>query len=213
MSSAIKSPFVLGVTGTIGSGKSFVGKCLIECGIPILDSDAVVHLLFKDDDEVKTQIASTFGTSVVKTAEDGSSSVDRQALGAVVFANQEARTKLEKIVHPAVHRYCNKWIESQNEDIVALLIPLLFETVRPRKYDEIWSVLCEEKILRERLKARNNFSEAEIDARLSAQLPQQEKANLADQVIDNSGDQEKTRQTVIAMVQAIKAKIAHSKSA
>jgi dephospho-CoA kinase len=200
-------PFVLGITGTIGSGKSLIGKCLVECGIPILDSDAVVHSLFRDDQEVIEQISSTFGPTIVKKDKHGLTMVDRQTLGAIVFANPEARTKLEQIVHPAVHRYCTKWIESQDEDIVALLIPLLFETVRPRKYDQVWSVTCDEKILRERLKARNNFSEEEIDARLKAQLPQSEKASLADQVIDNSGDIDSTRKKLIELVQNLKKQI------
>ncbi|MDR3615572.1 MAG: dephospho-CoA kinase [Candidatus Obscuribacterales bacterium] len=200
-------PFVLGITGTIGSGKSLIGKCLVECGIPILDSDAVVHSLFRDDQEVIEQISSTFGPTVVKKDEHGLTMVDRQTLGAIVFANPDARTKLEQIVHPAVHRYCTKWIESQDEDVVALLIPLLFETARPRKYDQVWSVTCDEKILRERLKARNNFSEEEIDARLNAQLPQSEKASRADHVIDNSGDIESTRKKLIELVQDLKKKI------
>jgi dephospho-CoA kinase len=202
-----KTPFVLGITGTIGSGKSLVGKCLVECGIPILDSDAVVHTLFKDDQEVIEQILNTFGPTVVKTDENGATMVDRQTLGAIVFADQGARTKLEQIVHPAVHRYCSKWIDSQDEDIVALLIPLLFETVRPRKYDQVWSVTCDEKILRERLKARNNFTEAEIDSRLQAQLPQSKKASLADEVIDNSGDIESTRKKLIELVQNLKKRL------
>jgi dephospho-CoA kinase len=133
--------------------------------------------------------------------------IDRQTLGAIVFADPDARTKLEQIVHPAVHRYCTRWIESQNEDIVALLIPLLFETARPRKYDQVWSVTCDEKILRERLKARNNFSEEEIDSRLKAQLPQSEKASRADAVIDNSGDIETTRKKLLELVHDLKAKI------
>jgi dephospho-CoA kinase len=202
-----KLPFVLGITGTIGSGKSLVGKCLVECDIPILDSDTVVHSLFKDDQEVIGQIASTFGQTVVKKDETGLTMIDRQTLGAIVFADPDARTKLEQIVHPAVHRYCTRWIESQNEDIVALLIPLLFETARPRKYDQVWSVTCDEKILRERLKARNNFSEEEIDSRLKAQLPQSEKASRADAVIDNSGDIETTRKKLLELVHDLKAKI------
>jgi dephospho-CoA kinase len=207
-----KLPFVLGITGTIGSGKSLVGKCLVECGIPILDSDAVVHSLFKDDQEMIEQISSRFGPTVVKSDENGMIMVDRQTLGAIVFADPDARTKLEQIVHPAVHHYCSKWIESQDEDIVALLIPLLFETVRPRKYDQVWSVTCDEKILRERLKARNNFSEEEINARLKAQLPQSEKADRADQVIDNSGDIESTRKKLIELVHNLKAKLVAKKA-
>ena len=200
-------PFVLGVTGTIGSGKSLVGKCLVECGVPILDSDAVVHLLFAESNNVISQIGSTFGPSVIKNSENGSNMVDRQALGAIVFADSDARTKLEKIVHPAVHNYCSSWIENQDADIVALLIPLLFETARPRKYDQVWSVVCEERLLRERLKQRNNFSEEEIDARLKAQLLQSEKASRADRVIDNSGDIETTRKKIMELVQQLKSEI------
>lgn len=205
-------PFVLGITGTIGSGKSLIGKCLVECGVPILDSDAVVHSLFKNDKQMIEQILAAFGSTVVKKDETNSTIVDRQALGAIVFADPEARTRLEQIVHPAVHRYCTKWIESQNEDIVALLIPLLFETIKPRKYDQVWSVTCDEKILRERLKARNNFTEKEIDSRLRAQLPQSEKASRADAVIDNSGDIESTKKKVIELVQHLKTKIVAKKT-
>ncbi len=197
-------PLIIGITGTIGSGKSLVGTILKEEGVPVVDTDAVVHLLLDNDPGVQANIEKRFGTTVLKVDELGKTVVDRRALGHVVFNDDIARRDLERIVHPAVLEYCQDWIASQGEPLVALLVPLLFEAGLPRHYDQIWSVVCDEPILRSRLKARNNFSDDEIDKRLQAQLSQKDKAERADRIIDNSASIENTRQQVLQLIEECK---------
>ncbi len=189
-------PFTLGITGTIGSGKSLVGKLLEEENIPVLDSDKVVHLLLDSDPAVINAIEKRFGRSVLSEKAQALPVVNRAALGECVFNDEQARKDLEGIVHPATIAYCQNWSSSQAAELVALLVPLLFEAGQSKRYNEIWTVTCDPALLRERLQARNGFTDAEMDKRLAAQLSQKEKAAKADRVIDNSGTIEATRQQV-----------------
>ena len=195
-------PYVLGITGTIGSGKSLVGEILQEKNIPVLDSDKVVHLLLDSDDEVRKAIEKRFGAAVVGAGPGFAPAVNRAALGELVFNDELARKDLERIVHPATIAYCQNWTMTQDSPLVSLLVPLLFEADQKNRYDEIWTVICDDALLRSRLKSRNGFSDADIDKRLSAQLSQTVKAERADHVIDNSGTIEQTRKQVCQFLAA-----------
>ena len=202
MSTEVMRTCKLGVTGTIGSGKSLVGRILAEQNIPVLDVDDVVHSLLDTSKEVQTAIAKRFGDDVL--IDDGNSSggkrVDRARLGKIVFHDENDRRDLEKIVHPAVLQYSEQWIEEEGSPIAAVLIPLLFESGNPRRFAQVWGVTCHESILRARLKERSKLSDAEIDKRLAAQMSQEEKASLADCVIDNSGTVDETRRQVLSLL-------------
>lgn len=189
------SPYIIAVTGTIGSGKSLVGKILEQSGVPVLDSDIVVHNLLSSDTIIKKKIRARFGESVVVSGND-TFSINRKALGSLVFNDLTARHDLEKIVHPAVFKCADQWLLDQNKPIVAQLIPLLFEAGRPKNYNKIWAVICDESILRERLKKRSGLSDSDIDLRLQAQLSQAEKSQRANHTIDNSGTEESTARQV-----------------
>jgi dephospho-CoA kinase len=190
----------IGVTGTIGSGKSLVGRILAEQNIPVLDVDDVVHSLLDSSQEVQAAIAKRFGEDVLIDNNGGGKRVDRARLGKIVFHDETDRRDLEKIVHPAVLQYSEHWIEEEGSPIAAVLIPLLFESGNPRSFAQVWSVSCHESILRARLKERSKLSEAEIDKRLAAQMTQEEKASLADCVIDNSGTVDETRRQVLSLL-------------
>jgi dephospho-CoA kinase len=194
----------IGVTGTIGSGKSEVGKILTGQGIPVLDVDKVVHVLLDSDSDVQKKIREHFGSEFLKENADGTATIDRVKLGKLVFADKDARKELEKIVHPAVLVYSEKWIEEQRTRVIALLIPLLFEASRAKSFDQIWTVTCDEHVLRDRLKARNGLSDADIDRRLAAQLSQEEKASLAHSIIDNSGTIDETTAQVLSLLMEIR---------
>jgi dephospho-CoA kinase len=202
MSTEVMRTCKIGVTGTIGSGKSLVGRILAEQNIPVLDVDDVVHNLLDTSKEVQTAIAKRFGDDVLM--DDGSGSngkrVDRARLGKIVFHDENDRRDLEKIVHPAVLQYSEQWIEEEGSPIAAVLIPLLFESGNPKRFAQVWSVSCHESILRARLKERSKLSSAEIDKRLAAQMSQEEKASLADCVIDNSGTVDETRRQVLSLL-------------
>jgi dephospho-CoA kinase len=200
MSTEVMSTCKIGVTGTIGSGKSLVGRILSEQNIPVLDVDDVVHELLDSSKEMQSAIAKRFGDDVLIADGHGGTRVDRGRLGKIVFQNESDRRDLEKIVHPAVLRYSEQWVEQESSPIAAVLIPLLFESGNPRTFAQVWSVTCHETILRTRLRERSNLSEAEIDKRLAAQMSQEDKASHADCVIDNSGTVEETRRQVLSLL-------------
>ena len=200
-------PYVIGITGTIGSGKSGVGAVLKEMNIPVIDTDVVVHDLFSNDDALKTAIRSRFGNDTILTR-DGSEIVDRQALGKIVFADASARKDLEGIVHPATIEETQRRIEHSGvSDLVAVLVPLLFEAGLEKHYDEIWAIYTDEKTLRTRLSARDNLNEEEVEKRLAAQLPQKEKVSRSDETINNSGTIEQTKQQVVSLIEKVRKKL------
>ena len=198
-----KDTFKIGITGTIGSGKSMVGRILSGQNIPVLDVDNVVHVLLDRDMTVQSQIQQRFGKEYLIPNPDGGMRVDRGLLGKLVFQDEKDRRDLEKIVHPAVLSFTEQWIHDQHTPVAAVLIPLLFEAGKPRNFNQVWSVTCAESTLRRRLKERSNLSEEDINRRLAAQLSQDEKAALADSVIDNSGTIEETHAQILSLLSQI----------
>ncbi len=195
------APTILGITGVIGSGKSLVGRILEDAGEPVIDTDKVVHELLTNDTPTRAAVAERFGKDVQR--EDGA--IDRPKLARIVFANDDDRKALEAIVHPAVRAECRRRIDAMpDEDVVAVLVPLLFEAGIEEAYDIIWTVVTELPILRERLRNRDQLTDEQIDARLAAQWPQEQKRTLADTVIDNSGTIADTTSIVLAELAAIK---------
>ena len=195
------APTILGITGVIGSGKSLVGRILEDAGEPVIDTDKVVHELLTNDTPTRAAVVERFGKDVQR--EDGA--IDRPKRARIVFANDEDRKALEAIVHPAVRAECRRRIDAMpDEDVVAVLVPLLFEAGIEEAYDIIWTVVTELPILRERLRNRDQLTDEQIDARLAAQWPQEQKRMLADTVIDNSGTIADTTSIVLAELAAIK---------
>ena len=195
---------VIGITGTIGAGKSTVGKILAQMGVPVIDTDKIAHALLAGDEEVKNLIKMHF-PSAVKTEADGLQ-IDRKQLGAIVFKDAKAKKQLELILHPRVRQICKQQTIEQAQQpskpkLIAVLIPLLFENQLQSLYDQTWAVIVEDKILRQRLLQRDGLSLANIDLRLSAQMSQEEKAKLADVVLDNSGSESELRDKVQHLVE------------
>jgi dephospho-CoA kinase len=218
MTASGKKPFVLGITGSIASGKSIVGQILSRLGITVIDTDTLVHELLDTDRGTKKAIVEQFGEDVLSqgVTESGSRQeascsgpwkdhpIDRKKLGQLVFASEEARRKLEQIVHPNTILALRKKIGNlKDQPLVAVLVPLLFESNLQGEYDEIWTVYTAEDTLRKRLRERDKLSDSEIDSRLKAQMPQEKKAKLANQVIDNSLSTAETERQVRLLVQKI----------
>lgn len=192
---------IVGITGTIASGKSLVGKLLKQEGVPVIDTDHVVHKLLKSDAAVQAKLRSRFGAGIFGS--DGS--VDRKKLGAIVFKNAEDRAALEAIVHPATIEACQTLIAALGQQkVVAVLVPLLFEAKLDSHYDTTWAVIAADSVVRERLKKRDGLSDEEVESRLKAQMPQAEKALLADSVIDNSGSAETTKAQVLHLLSKLR---------
>jgi dephospho-CoA kinase len=195
----------IGITGTIGAGKSTVGKFLEDLGIPVIDSDQIVHNLLATDAEVQNLIVERFGNSVVlQNSASNTKSIDRKALGQVIFEDAQKRAALEAILHPRVRTISRQKLDQLAQDssvkLLAYLVPRLFEANLGDEYDHTWTVITEPAVLKDRLKQRDKFSPAELEGRLATQWSQEKKASLADERIDNSGDLSQTKKQVLDLV-------------
>ncbi|NMA69226.1 MAG: dephospho-CoA kinase [Desulfitobacterium sp.] len=183
--------FVIGLTGGIGSGKSTVSRWLAQKGIPIIDADKTVHELYKDPSTIEV-IVDAFGEGILS---DGQ--INRKALGQIVFAHNEERVRLERIIHPRVQKSMQAqqiaW-EEKGEKICVWDVPLLFESHMDHLVDEIWVVWVPRDIQIERIKKRDSLSLEEIKLRIRAQESLDGKREKAHVVIDNSGKWEKTEE-------------------
>jgi dephospho-CoA kinase len=182
---------IIGLTGSIASGKSTVSKMLKEKGFPIVDADEIARLVVEPGSPVLVEISRIFGQEIVHN--DGS--LNREKLGARIFGNAEERQKLNSIIHPAIRkemlRQKEQWI-SMGSNTVILDIPLLFESKLQSYVDKIIVVSVTPEIQKERLIARNVLSEEEADERIRSQLPIKEKELSADAVLRNNGTVEET---------------------
>ncbi len=192
-------PRILGLTGNIASGKTAVGHMLLELGAErYIDADAVVHCLYEAGQPIAVQVAESFGPVVI--ASDGR--VDRQKLGAIVFGDSQAMRRLEQIVHPAVGIALRQELDAVSSSGIAVIDAVkLLEGGSGNLCQSKWLVICDEEQQLARLIKRNHLSEEEARQRLSAQPPIASKIALVDEVIDNSGSLEQTRQQVAAAFQ------------
>jgi dephospho-CoA kinase len=189
-------PRIIGLTGNIACGKTAVGHMLLELGAErYIDADAVVHKLYQAGQPIALQVAETFGHAVI-TSEG---SVDRKALGALVFQDAEAMRRLEAIVHPAVSVALASELATVSPSGIAIIDAVkLLEGGSGKFCQSKWLVICSEEQELARLMARNTLSEEEAWARIRAQAPVAPRLALVDEVIDNHGSLEETRRQVIA---------------
>ncbi len=195
----------VGLTGGIACGKTVVHRRLEERGIPALDADAVVHRLLQAGTDVTRRIGERFGEKVI--APDGS--VDRKALGAIVFADEEARKKLNAIVHPGVWREIERFFEDREKasDPVAVVdAALMIETGSYQRYDALVVVHCRPELQLERLMARDGLSREDALRRIRAQMPIEEKLPFADFLVDTSGTIEETLKQVDDLAAKLRAR-------
>lgn len=189
-------PRILGITGNIACGKTAVGEMLLEMGAErYIDADGVVHGLYLSGQPIAVQVAQAFGPQVL--APDGS--VDRKALGDIVFQDGEAMLRLEAIVHPAVGKAIASELGAVSPAGIAIIDAVkLLEGGSGALCQSKWMVVCAEEQEMARLIARNDLSPDEARARLRAQSPLEPRLSLVDEVIDNSGSLEETRRQVEA---------------
>jgi len=189
-------PRILGITGNIACGKTAVGRILLELGAErYIDADAVVHGLYQSGQPIALQVAEVFGPGVI--APDGS--VDRKALGSIVFQDAEAMRRLEAIVHPAVSVALISELAHISPSGIAVIDAVkLLEGDSGTFCQSKWLVICSEEQELACLIKRNALSEEEAWARIHAQPAIAPKLALVDEVIDNSGSLEETQQQVEA---------------
>ncbi|HHW39998.1 MAG TPA: dephospho-CoA kinase [Syntrophomonadaceae bacterium] len=183
---------VIGLTGGIASGKSLVSRYLRELGAIIIDCDQVARDVVRTGSSAWRQIVQEFGETVCKP--DGS--LDREALGRIVFSDTEKLDKLNRITHPyiisEIRRLFDDYRKNFPDAVVVLDAPLLLEVGLEGMVDEVWVVYVDYQTQLERLMKRDGFSSEEAACRISSQIPLEEKVKLADHVIDNRGDPEET---------------------
>ncbi len=186
----------IGITGNIACGKTFVGQILRELGAErYIDADGLVHRLYESGQPVAGQIAQEFGSSVMAT--DGS--VDRKALGALVFRDVEALQRLERIVHPAVSVLLLSELASASETGIVIIDAVkLLEGQSGMLCQSKWLIICPQEQELARLMARNALSEEEAHMRIRAQPPVEPKFALVDEIINNGGTRAETRRQVEA---------------
>jgi dephospho-CoA kinase len=190
--------FALGLTGGIGSGKSTVSRLFRELGARIIDADAIVHELQAPGAPMLDEIAKAFGAHVI----DADGALDRAAVGDIVFRDPDARKQLGLIVHGPVGLEMLRQVTQARESRVPLVIadiPLLLEgaragrdTAKILQLDAVAVVWVPESAQIERTVARDGCTVDEAQRRVDSQLPIDEKKQLADYVIDNSGTPEET---------------------
>jgi dephospho-CoA kinase len=172
---------ILGLTGSIGMGKSTTAKLFVEAGVPVYDADANVHRIYEG--EAVPFIEAAFpGTTA-----DGK--VDRNKLSAKVVHDPAAMKQLEQIVHPMLHAHRQKFLhdaELSGAPVAVVDVPLLFETGGEKRVDAVVVVTTTPEIQRERILARDNMTGEKLDAILARQLPDAEKRRRADFVVDTS---------------------------
>jgi dephospho-CoA kinase len=172
---------ILGLTGSIGMGKSTTAKLFVEAGVPVYDADATVHLIYEG--EAAPAIEAAFpGTTV-----DGR--VDRTKLSAQVVHDAAAMKRLEQIVHPMLRAYHQKFLddaERSGAPVAVVDVPLLYETGGEKRVDAVVVVTTSPDIQRQRILARDNMTGEKLDAILARQLPDAEKRKRADFIVDTS---------------------------
>ncbi|YCA43130.1 dephospho-CoA kinase [Bacillus sp. JZ8] len=190
----------VGLTGGIASGKSTVSAILREHDIPVIDADIIAREVVEPGKEAYNQIVKRFGRDIL--GEDGT--LNRSALGEIVFNDEQKRQQLNAIVHPAVRKEMLSKRDHylQNERNVILDIPLLFESNLTHLVDKVLLVYVDEEIQLKRLIERNGFSEREALARIKAQDPLKDKVAKSDEIINNNGSKEETRKKVTHIIES-----------
>lgn len=178
----------IGITGSIASGKSVLTAYLLGLGFPVIDADAIARDLVHPGSDTLKEIADIFGEDMIQS--DGN--LDRDKLGKRVFSDEDARNRLNEIMHPAIVSAMLDLSENFH-GLVFYDVPLLFEQVDDIKesgleFDAIWLVDANEDVQLARLMARDGIDEAYAKEKIASQMPLEEKKKLATVVFDNSGD-------------------------
>ena len=191
-------PFVLGLTGSLGMGKTTAARFFAEAGLPVHDSDAVVHALYEGKAVPAIERAFPGSTSLGK--------VDRARLAAMVLNDPAALARLEAIVHPLVSESTDEFLadaRAKGAPVVVLDVPLLFEADTYKRCDAIVVVSAPADVQRQRVLERPGMTEEKFNAILAKQLPDAEKRRRADFIVDSSGDFDHARAQVRDILRAV----------
>ena len=204
--SANRNVYIVGLTGGIASGKSEAARMLGDMGARCVDADAISRRLTSEPGETLDAIRAEFGDGVFD--EDGA--LIRSKLADIVFGDPLKRKALDALTHPAIQKTMMDEVEQADkagEKIVFLNVPLLFETGMDALCDETWLISCDEDVQLERLMERDSIDEAQAQARISSQMPLEEKTRRATVVIDNRGQLDRLYAQLSGLYQALVKKV------
>ena len=196
-------PFVLGLTGGIGCGKSEAARHLRSLGAAHIDADAISRALTAPGGEALPEIRREFGDRVF--APDGA--LDRAALAEIVFSDSAAKRRLEGIIHPLVWARTRRAIAEADAPVAVLDVPLLFESGMDALCGEVWTMYADEATQIARIRARDGLTEAEARARIANQMPMAERNARAARVIDSARPVEETRSELTRLYEALLGRI------
>lgn len=189
--------FILGLTGSIGMGKTTVAGMFRSLGVPVHDADATVHLLMQPGGQAVALVNQVFPGVVVEGA------IDRQVLGKLVFGNPQALAQLEQIIHPLVRQAENRYLAiaaRQRKKLIVLDIPLLFETNGEIRCDATVVVTAPGKIQQQRVLARPDMTAEKFKSIMQQQMPDIEKQQMADYIIQTGQGRRQSLRSVTKIV-------------
>ena len=199
--------YTIGLTGSIGAGKSTVARYLEQCGYPVIDADRLGHEAYLPNTSCYQQVVRVFGDEVV--AEDGT--IDRQALGNIVFADLTQLQRLNEIVWPAIKQLAIVRLQ-QASDIqgyrgvffeAAVLVEAKWHTI----VDEVWTILADTPYVVQRVMARDDITELRLEKRLTAQISNEERVQRSNVVINNNASIEDLHKAIDQQLISLKHRI------
>ena len=188
--------YVIGITGSLGAGKSTVAGMFAELGAKVLDADKIAHRQIRPKAPCFDPIVKAFGEGILTAGR-----IDRKRIAARVFHNPRERRRLQNIIHPQVRRVIKSEIKrykkSKRRKVIILDVPLLFESKLDREVDMTIVVKTNRTVQVARVTKLFKLTKAEVAARIKVQMPLRQKIRLADIIIDNNATLKQTKKQVI----------------
>ena len=191
---------VIGITGGISSGKSFVSSVVKKAGYPVIDADLISKELSQKGGSIYNAIIRAFGESYL----DENKEIDRQKLGSLIFNDNQAKGLLNSISHPLIIEEMERQIAYSKSDLVFVDVPLLYESGLENMFDKIVCVYLPRKIQIERLMARDNISYEYAVKKVESQLSLEKKKRMADFVINSSNSFDYVESNVLELIKKLK---------
>ena len=186
---------VIGLTGSIGTGKSEVARLLESMGAVVINADQVGHEAYTPNTESWREVVEAFGKDILQPTGE----IDRRKLGTIVFSDPQQLAKLNGIMHPRMAGMVGERIEklrTQGTEVVVVEAALLFEAKWDYLVDEVWTTDAPVETVIQRLRDRNGLQEEEVRKRIDSQMDREERLQRSHLILDNSGDVAQMEQTV-----------------
>lgn len=193
----MKNYISVGITGGIGSGKSYICQIIQSMGYPVFYSDAEAQTILQSDSETISLVKSIFGEEAYQNGE-----LVKSYIAQKIFENQYLREELNQLVHPKVRDRFYQWAQQSDSDIVFTEAAILFEAGAYKNYDYMVLVTAPHELKIERVMKRNNFTRQQVEARMNVQWPDDKKAELANFIINND-QKEPLLPQIVKIIEAI----------